>query len=132
MGAWSGEPFGNAVAADWVWELEDVEDWDVVRAALASARTDAALDEETATIALAAAEVVAHGIGRATQDDAYTGEVTAFVVRAGVPAPELVAEARVAVARAAAPEGALARTWAECGDEHWRESVERLTLALRH
>ena len=37
MGAWSVEPFGNDVAADWAWELEDESDWGVVDDALADA-----------------------------------------------------------------------------------------------
>ena len=132
MGAWSGEPFGNDVAADWAWELEEADDWTVVRAALSAAATpDGAIDEPTAVIGLAAAEVVAHGLGRATQDDAYTGEVTTFVTRAAAPSPAIVALALQAVDRAGDPDGDLGRMWTGCGDEAWREALDRLTAALR-
>ena len=131
MGAWSGEPFGNDVAADWAWELEEADDWTVVRAALAEATAaDAVIDERTAEIGIAAAEVVAHGLGRPTQDDAYTGEVTTFVTRAASPSPAVVALALRAIDRAADPEGELGRMWTGCGDEAWREALERLTAAL--
>jgi hypothetical protein len=132
MGAWSGEPFGNDIAADWAWDLEETRDWAIVLSALDEALApDAPLDEHTATIALAAAEVVAHGLGRPTQDDAYTGEVTAFVSRAPAPSGDMVALALTAVGRAADPYGRLGRTWAECGNDAWRESIERLANALR-
>jgi hypothetical protein len=132
MGAWSGEPFGNELATDWAWELEEAEDWLVVRAALDGALTpEDERDEDRAIIALAAAEVVAHALGRPTQDDAYTQVLKTFVERAPSPAPRLVSTALAAVARAGAIDGALGRTWAECGPDAWLESNERLAAALR-
>ncbi|MFG6401099.1 DUF4259 domain-containing protein [Microbacterium sp. P04] len=130
MGAWSGEPFGNDVAADWAWDLEEADDWTLVRTALEDAITPDAVDERTAVIALAAAEVVAHGLGRPTQDDAYTGELSAFVSRASAPSDEIVALAIAAVERASDPDGDLARTWEECGNEAWLEAVHLLARAL--
>ena len=67
MGTWSGEPFGNDVAADFAWELDEQKRWNVVRDALREAlRSKELLDADTACIAIAAAEVVAHGLGRPT------------------------------------------------------------------
>lgn len=132
MGAWSGEPFGNDVATDWAWELEDAADWSVVRSALDEAVTPPPpVEQDTAVVALAAAEVVAHALGRATQDDAYTGDVDAFVARVDPPDAELVTVALTAVYRAGDPEGPLGRTWAEDGNDSWHEAVERLSGALR-
>lgn len=130
MGAWSVEPFGNDVAADWAWELEDESDWSVIADALADALDDDGLDHETATIAVAAAEVVAHGLDRATQQDAYTEEVTAFVRRAGRPDDDLIALAVAALRAATCEESVLAAEWAEAGDGGWNESIDELRAAL--
>jgi hypothetical protein len=132
MAAWSGEPFGNELATDWAWELDEAEDWFVVRAALEGAANPAVeFDEHKAIIALAAAEVVAHALGRPTQDDAYTQVLQTFVERAPRPTPDVVSAALAAVARAGSLDSALGRTWAECGPDAWLEANERLTTALR-
>ncbi len=130
MGAWSVEPFGNDVAADWAWELEDESDWSVIVDALADALNDDRLDHETATIVVAAVEVVAHGLDRATQRDAYTEEVTAFVRRAGRPDDEVVALAVAALSVATCTDSVLAATWAQAGNGGWSESVVELRSAL--
>lgn len=130
MGAWSGEPFGNDSAADWAWELEDASDWSPVRSALDEAlAAEGPIDEDVATFAIAAAEVVAHGLGRATQSDAYTEEVAAFVDRVGVPPEDLVGLALSALAVAAGPESELSELWD--GSDEWRAANERLVAALR-
>ncbi|MFG6445967.1 DUF4259 domain-containing protein [Microbacterium sp. P06] len=132
MGAWSGEPFGNELATEWAWELESAHDWRGVHAALERAASpEAPLDEDTATIALAAAEVVARGLGRPTQDDAYIEDVAAFVSRVPAPDPDLVRLAHAAIERAGDPSGSLGRVWQSCGPDAWREATDRLSLALR-
>lgn len=131
MGAWSVEPFGNDVAADWAWELEDESDWGVIEDALNDALEDVDdVDQETAIIAIAAAEVIAHGRGRATQRDAYTEEVEAFVSRAGQPDPDLVLLALAAVTAATGPGSELAAQWASAGDTGWSEAIDDLRNAL--
>src|SRR5688572_21746098 len=98
MGTWSGEPFGNDVAADFAWELDEQKRWNVVKDALREALASREpLDADTASIAIAAAEVVAHGIGRPTQSDAYTESVESFVRRARKPSGRLVRAAERAV-----------------------------------
>lgn len=131
MGAWSVEPFGNDVAADWAWELEDESDWGVVDDALADALEDIEdVERDTAIIAVAAAEVVAHGLGHATQRDAYTEEVEAFIVRAGRPTLDTVALAIAALTAACGEGSELATEWAGAGDPGWCEAIEDLRSAL--
>jgi hypothetical protein len=130
MGAWSGEPFGNDSAADWAWELEDASDWSPIRTALDEALAgDDPLDEEVATYAIAAAEVVAHGLGRATQEDPYTEEVVAFVKRAGAPPAELVGLAVAALTAATGPTSGLTELWED--PDEWRAANSRIEAALR-
>ncbi len=131
MGTWSGEPFGNDAAADWAWELEDADDWELVRDALEEAVADDELYADTASIAIAAAEVVAHGLGRATQKDTYTEDVVAFVARAGTPPEDLAELAVAAIEAAAASNSELAELWDESDPADWRASISRLTEALR-
>jgi hypothetical protein len=134
MGTWSAEPVGNDAAADFVGDLEDERGWSVVRATL-SAATEAGpeMDSDIAELALAAAEVVAHGLGRPTQDDAYTASIGQFVERAGKPDEALVGLAAQAVTAAASPDGELAELWDDAGSDdlaEWRESITRLTASL--
>jgi hypothetical protein len=131
MGAWSVEPFGNDVAADWAGELEEESDWRVIDDALADALdTGGDIDHDTAIIAVAAAEVVAHGVGRATQQDAYTEEVDSFIARAGRPTEDTVALAIAAVAAACGSSSELAAEWAGAGDPGWGEAIDQLRAAL--
>lgn len=129
MGAWSVEPFGNDVAADWAWELEDESDWSVVDEALADALEDGEeIDHDTAVIAVAAAEVVAHGLGHATQRDAYTEEIDSFIARAGRPTPD-TRDLAVAALNAACGSGSeLTAAWT--GDPGWGEAIEQIRAAL--
>jgi hypothetical protein len=130
MGAWSGEPFGNDTAADWAWELDDAADWQPVRGALEEAlRPDEYLDDDAASIAIAAAEVVAHGLGRATQNDSYTESVRAFVDRVETPPADLASVALAALAAATRPESGLAESWAEDPRE-WDAANEKVRDAL--
>lgn len=131
MGAWSVEPFGNDVAADWAWELEGESEWGVIDDALADALEGGDdIDHETAIIAVAAAEVVAHGLGHATQRDAYTEEVESFTARAGRPTEDTVALAIAALSAACGSGSELAAEWADAGDPGWGEAIEELRTAL--
>jgi hypothetical protein len=131
MGTWSGEPFGNDVAADFAWELDEEKRWNVVKDALREAlRSKEPLDADTACIAIAAAEIVAHGLGRPTQSDAYTESVEGFVARARKPSSRLVKAAERAVAIATSPDGELAELWAEGDAREWHDANTRLASAL--
>lgn len=131
MGTWSGEPFGNDVAGDWTFELDEAEDWSVVRVAF-DAVIAGPVDAPTAEIAIAAAEVVAHGLGRPTQvDDDDTFSVRQFVARAGAPDPSLVALAIAALDTATGPDSELTELWNSADPTEWREANARLDAALR-
>ena len=131
MGTWSGEPFGNDTAADFAWELDEQKRWGIVRQALREAiRSEAPLDADTAVVAIAAAEVVAHGLGRPTQSDSYTESVESFVGRARRPSRWLVRDAQRAIAAATSEEGELAELWREEDAQEWRAANARLLEAL--
>ena len=62
MGAWGTGPFDDDNASDWVWELQEADDWRVVEQALrGAADVDATtyLEAPDGQIAWAAAAVVA-------------------------------------------------------------------------
>lgn len=106
MGTWSAEPIGNDAAADFVAELDGERRWTVVKATFATAaKLGDPLDSDTAATAIAAAEVVAHGLGRPTQTDAYTESIQQFVGRARRPSRGLADRAIQAVHDAARPNG---------------------------
>lgn len=131
MGTWSGEPFGNDMAADFAWELDGRRRWNLVKNALREAhRGNGQLDAGTAAIAIAAAEVVAHGLGHPTQSDAYTESVEAFVDRARKPSRRLTRLAQRALAMATSAEGELAELWAEGDAEEWDAANARLRAVL--
>ena len=131
MGTWSAEPIGNDEAADFVMELEGRRRWGAVRSALARAtRAGSSMDGDVASAAIAAAEVVAHGLGRPTRTDAYTEGIDQFVRRASGPGRRLVAQAARAVCLAAHPDGELAELWAESDADEWQEAIHRLVRSL--
>jgi hypothetical protein len=131
MGTWSAEPVGNDTAADFVTELDGQKRWTIVRAAFAEAmKTGPALDSDVAATAIAAAEVVAHGLGRPTQNDAYTESIQQFVGRARRPNRRLADQAIQAVTVAGSPEGELAELWDEDDASEWREALDRLKASL--
>jgi Domain of unknown function (DUF4259) len=129
VGAWNADPFGNDAAADWAWGLDDEDDWGIVRTALDAGIAGAAEDDDAGCVAVAAAEVVARGLGRPTECDAYTEEAVAFVERVVTPPSEIVLLARRALAVVVSPDSALAALWAG-DDTAWRDAITRLDGAL--
>lgn len=130
MGTWSGQPFGNDLAADWSFELNDTNDWLIVRSALRAAdRAPGDLHADDALIGIAAAEVVAHGLGHPTQSDAYTDSASAFVQRAGQPDTELVTLARQAL-MASTASSELRELWNGKDLEEWEQANAIIQVAL--
>ncbi|HEX4442925.1 MAG TPA: DUF4259 domain-containing protein [Galbitalea sp.] len=153
MGAWSGEPFGNDTAADWLWELDDSSDWDVVRAALDEALEPVdGVDADIASTAIAAAEVVARGLRHspvtgaqasadeddsddeddedADDDDDSDESITEFLKRAGDPSAEVVQLALSALDAATGGASELTELWAESGDTEWAQANAKLRANL--
>lgn len=122
---------GNDTAADFALELDGQRRWTVVKAALKEAtKAGASIDSDVSQIAIAAAEAVAHGIGRPTQTDAYTQSIEQFVGRARRPGRRLAEQATRAVEVAASTDGELAQLWGESGSSEWREAITRLVTNL--
>jgi hypothetical protein len=133
MGAWSVEPFGNDSAADWAWELDNAADWTPVHEVLASVigEDPEDIDDDTSTIVIAAAEAVAHGLGRPTQSDVYTESVQTFVKRVPAPPADLATTAVQALDVAASPRGDLAELWADSdSQQEWVDAVAQVRAAL--
>jgi Domain of unknown function (DUF4259) len=82
-------------------------------------------------VAIAAAEVVAMGLGRSTQDDAYTEGHKEFVARASTPTPELVQLALDGLAAATGPSSGLTSLWLEVDPTEWQQANANLEAALR-
>lgn len=61
MGAWGIGSFENDQAGDWIYDLEEADDWGLVQTTLQKILDG---DDEDACEALAAAEVVAAALGR--------------------------------------------------------------------
>lgn len=106
MGTWGTKPFDNDNAADWAFELEDAESWDVVSDALRIAveAAPSELEADQAAIAIAAGDVVARGLGR-VDGPVFSDEVMPFLARVPRPSAEVVALAVSAIAVATSPEG---------------------------
>lgn len=132
MGTWSGQPFGNDAAADWAWELDGSDGWDAVLEALQAVldTAPASVDADAATVAIAAAEVVAHQRGRPTQSDSYTESISSFVDRVPAPPAEVASIALRALDVATVPDGELAELWADAGADEWTEANQRIREAL--
>jgi Domain of unknown function (DUF4259) len=159
MGAWSGEPFGNDTAADWVWELDESSDWDAVRDALDEVLEPGDfIDADDASSAIAAAAVVARGLTRGVDqdgaplttnaddesdddddedendddqdDDDVADSITAFLDRAGEPPVDVVQLALNALNAATGPTSELSDLWAESGDTEWSLANAKLRTEL--
>jgi Domain of unknown function (DUF4259) len=134
MGAWSHEPFGNDAACDWAYGLDDVGDLSLIEAALAAVIEDDAdfLEASTAEEAIAAAETLAHVLGRGTQKDAYTEKAMAWAKALGeTPSPALRNKARQALQRILADGSELRDLWQESDAfAEWERSVRALQSAL--
>jgi uncharacterized protein DUF4259 len=68
MGTWGSGAFDNDDAADWAWQLTDDADEAVVAAALTAVESSTDPAAPASQVAVAAAEVVAAGLGRPAAD----------------------------------------------------------------
>jgi hypothetical protein len=130
MGAWGHGPFENDDAGDWVWELEQSEDFSVVQAALEAATRPGVdyLEAPDCSIAVAAAEVVAATLGQPVAG--LPAEVVAWVAARGAASPKIVGSARKAIAAIAA-KSELRDLWEESDAfDAWSRSVQDLAARL--
>ena len=111
MGTWGSGAFDSDDAADWAWQLTDDADEAVVAAALTAVESGADPAAPAAQVAVAAAEVVAVGLGRPAPD--LPEAVAAWVAsRADRPWAAVAPLALRSIARVAAG-SELRDLWAE-------------------
>lgn len=132
MGAWGDGLWENDDALDWVFELEEADDWGVVEAALRNAADvspNTYLDADVGTIACAAAAVVA-----AVDDPTIEvpPEVSAWLGRfGGTRSDQVRLLALLALRRVLGAESELADVWLEPESEaQWRAHVEAVAASL--
>jgi hypothetical protein len=124
LGTWGSGPFDNDDAADWVWTLTA----DADERAVALALTPGIEDSPDDAVVVAAAEVVAAGIGRPHPE--LPEEVASWVAaRRPRPWAALVPVAAAAVRRLRGP-SELAERWEESGDDAWGFEVDGLLARL--
>jgi Domain of unknown function (DUF4259) len=130
MGAWGVGTFENDDAGDWVYQLEEANDLDLVRGTLlAAADPEGYLEAPTCSMALAAAEVVAALAGRPAPD--LPEEILTWVAahRLTVP-PDLRALSVRALDQVAAG-SELKELWAESEDSGaWVDRLQELRSRL--
>jgi hypothetical protein len=134
MGTWSVDAFGNDDAADWAHELEQAEGLGSVQEAIDAVLSvgDEYLEAPEASIALAAAEVLARLCGNPGEKNSYTEVIDRWVEGAQLkPTVELLDKAQAAIARILAENSELKELW-EDSDEYdaWQESVDNLRTRL--
>lgn len=123
MGAWGEGSFDNDDALDWVFELTDATDLQVVRAPLQQVLDASEVESWDAANAIAAGEVVAALHGRPLT--ALPDEVAVFVEGRSA-SPELVDFAARAVRRAR-DDSELRALWADAGElQAWHATVDDL------
>jgi len=128
MGAWGSGPFDNDDAADWAWQLTDDADEAVVAAALTTVTGEVSPDAPAASCAIAAAEVVAAGLGRPHPE--LPDEVADWVVsRRDRPWARLIPAALAALDRVAA-DSELAELWGETDVAAWGAELDDLRARL--
>lgn len=134
MGAWSHEPFGNDTANDWAYGLEDVQDLSLIEAAFDAVNNNEGeyLDASVAEEAVAAAETLAHLLGRGAQMDSYTEKVQRWAKLVSArPNPALKNKARQALQRVLADGSELRELWEETEEyPEWQKSITTLQVAI--
>jgi Domain of unknown function (DUF4259) len=134
VGTWDATPFGNDDAGDFFFDLEDAED---VEGALRQALHDTAhaegyLEAPDGAIAVAAAAVVAQGVGAAV--DGLDGDRKQRIESLGLSretATGLAALTRRALDRVEAADSELLELWEEAGEaDAFRQSVAGIRAGL--
>lgn len=130
MGAWGSGYFENDDASDFVGDLTDARDWHVAEAAFQRVISagDEYLEAPESSIAIAAAAVVAHRLGRLSLD--LEPDYLAAIASLNAPDAELVSKARAALARIK-QQSELGDLWEEGGAKAaWLATVETIEDAL--
>lgn len=133
-GAWDTGPFDNDDALDWVWELSESDDLSVIKSTLKpAANSTGYLEAPTASMAIAAAEVVAALKGNPRSD--LPDEVTEWVQAHNVPVEDdLLKTARKAVENAKNKESSeLAQLYMDSEElmDAWLKNLDDLLKRLQ-
>ena len=133
-GAWDTGSFDNDDALDWIWELSDSDDLTLIKATLqTAAETPEYLEAPVASMAIAAAEVVAalRGNPRPKLPVEVSEWVQAHQVTAG---DDLVKIARTAIDNIKKEDSSeLAQLWSESDEleKVWRKDLDKLLQRLQ-
>lgn len=130
MGAWGFGVFENDDALDWAADLVEVEDTSFLAESFDAIPMDSGeyVEAPEASMALAAAEVVAALLGKALPQ--LPEEVTGWIAERKRVKPALVSKARRAVQRILA-DSELRELWQDCADfAQWQDSVQGLLRRL--
>ena len=125
MGAWSHEFNANDDAADWLADFEDTPSWANVAEALDL--DDDYIEVDVASCAIAAAELVAAGLGKA--HGKLSPEIGEWVAANSDGAADLKDKAQAAVA-AVLNGSELQELWDEAEDADWRDEIGNLQTRL--
>lgn len=134
MGTWAHGPFDNDTASDWVYGLEEHEDFSLVEQALQSVLDTGTdyLDADLAVEAVAASEALAIALGRGTQPDDCPESVATWLASLTTKPPaELLHKAQAALVRVLGPDSELRELWEDSEEfEAWQSSMHALQSAV--
>ena len=128
MGAWGHQFDENDDAGDWLSDFADAPSWSDVEAALKQAADADYLEAPEASVAVAAAEIVAASRGKPSPRLPNEIVVWAAAKAGGSDVEDNKASAAVARVR---DDSELAELWGESGEaDDWRSSLDELAQRL--
>ena len=132
MGTWDAGSFGNDMAVDWTYGLDEGGTAYIETALDAvMARGSSEIDAILGVEAVAAAEVVARMRKRPGTKDSYSETADKWVESHGrPPSPELVHKATAAIDRVSQPPSELLELWQESGEDEWMDAINDLRERL--
>lgn len=131
MGAWGAGSFENDDAGDWVWELEEADDSQFLRAALERVTQigDGYLEAPLCTQAQAAAEVVAALLGRPVAQ--LPEEARAWVEAHSGRHEKSLAPIALEALKRIRSRSELQELWDESGADEWHTVLDDLERRLK-
>jgi Domain of unknown function (DUF4259) len=130
MGAWAVDAMGNDDACDWVYGLDECNDFTLVEATLNKVLANSTdyLEAPDASEALAAIEVIARLQGNLGERNSYSESMDAWVEKTKlVPEKALVEKAHRVIERILADDSELKELWQESDEfDDWVAAVKNL------
>lgn len=127
-GTWDIGPFDNDTASDWYLEFSENPSWESVRKAFAATARSRRVDADTASVAIAAAAIVA-AVHQQRFDTLPTeGRATISILEA--PSPDLLRAANTALSRIE-QNSELAELWNEDDPAAWVTSLNLIRTGLK-